>query len=120
MLTKRSESRSAATLLIASCTVSPGTKRCTTLRVTGIRSAVCRSPCDRLAARITGLATLSKTDISGLHVRVVVVGGRDERLLDGASRRPAQQVQRRAGLVVGARRPRPTERLLTHHRARGL
>ena len=45
-------------------------------------------------------------------VGVAVVGGRDERLLDGAGRRPAQQVERRAGLVVGAGRPGAAERLL--------
>ena len=66
-------------------------------------------------------ATCSKSaHDSHLHVRVAVVGRRDERLLDRAGRRPAQQVQRRAGLVVGARGARPAERLLPDHRAGGL
>ena len=54
------------------------------------------------------------------HVRVGVVGGRDERLLDRPGRRPAQQVQRRTCLVVGARRARAAERLLSDDRAGGL
>ena len=49
------------------------------------------------------------------HVRVAVVGRRDERLLDRARRHPAQQVPDRAGLVVRARGPGPAERLLTDH-----
>ena len=57
---------------------------------------------------------------SSSHVRVVVVGGRDERLLDRPGRRPPQQVQRRTGLVVGARRAGTAERLLADDGAGGL
>ena len=45
-------------------------------------------------------------------VRVAVVGRRHEGLLDRAGRRPAQQVLRGAGLVVGARGTGAAERLL--------
>ena len=51
------------------------------------------------------------------HVRVAVVLRRDERLLDRARRGPAQQVDRGAGLVVGARGPAAAERLLADDRA---
>src|SRR5215217_8622976 len=105
-------SRSCATEFSATATVSPGTKRCTTSRVTGNRSAVRRSPSDLLAARIAGRPTRSKKPISSLHVRVVVIGRRYERLLDGPGRRPPQQVERGARLIVGARSARAAERLL--------
>src|SRR5262245_23513416 len=49
-------------------------------------------------------------------MRVAVVRRRDERFLDRTRTPPAQQVQRRAGLVVRARRTRAPERLLTHDR----
>ena len=51
------------------------------------------------------------------HVGVAVVGRGDEGLLDRAGRGPAHQVGRGAGLVVGAGRPRPAERLLADDRA---
>src|SRR5450756_1571011 len=50
-------------------------------------------------------------------MRITVVGRRDERLLDRAGRDPADQVEDRAGLVVGAARPGAAERLLADHRA---
>ena len=52
------------------------------------------------------------TGWASAHVRVAVVRRRDERLLDRARRRPAQQVLRGAGLVVGARGAAAAERLL--------
>src|SRR5579871_1917379 len=52
-----------------------------------------------------------------VHERVAHGGGRHEVLLDRPRRGPADQVQLRAGLVVGPRRPAPAERLLPHHRA---
>src|SRR5215212_7030602 len=112
MLTILLLSRSCAMEFSTSATVSPGTNRCTTSRVTGNRSAVRRSPSDLLAARIAGRATRWKTPISTLHVRVVVIGRRYERLLDGPGRRPPEQVERGASLVVSARSPRAAERLL--------
>src|ERR1700733_13458608 len=117
MLTRRLESRSTATLSSTRSSVAPGTNRCTTLRVTGHRSAVRRSPSDRLAERIAGRSVLvNKPDITApgfaalaiatirwgrpaapgfaalaiapsslrRHVRIVVIGGRDECLLDRA------------------------------------
>src|SRR5690606_11750206 len=51
---------------------------------------------------------------------ITPVGGRDEGLLDGARARPAEQVQRAARLVVGARRAAPAEGLLADDGARGL
>lgn len=56
----------------------------------------------------------------GFHMRIAVSGGRDERLLERTRRHPAQQVQRRARLVVGAREPTTAERLLSDDRAGGL
>src|SRR5689334_18184547 len=128
MVTRRPDVRSAATASTASGIVSPATKRSTTLRVIGSRSAVRRRRVERAAARMAGRATRWNVDskaprvlaMSGLHVGVGVVGGRNEGLLDGAGRGPAQQVQRRTRLVVGARGPGATERLLADHRARGL
>ena len=49
---------------------------------------------------------------------VQVVPGRHERLLDGPGRGPAEQVEWRAGLVVGAGRPAATEGLLADDGAR--
>ena len=54
------------------------------------------------------------------HEGIPVVLRRGERLLDGPGRYPAQQVQHRAGLVVGAAGPGAPERLLPHHGAGGL
>ena len=51
------------------------------------------------------------------HVGVAVVRRRHERLLDRARRGPAQQVDRGAGLVVGAAGPAAAERLLADDRA---
>src|SRR5580692_12898661 len=51
------------------------------------------------------------------HVRVAVVGRGDEQLLDGPGVDPADQVEDRAGLVVGATGPGPAERLLADDRA---
>src|SRR5690349_5053544 len=53
-------------------------------------------------------------------VRVAVVGRRHEGLLDRPRRGPAQQVDRRAGLVVGAGGPTAAEGLLPDDRAGGL
>src|SRR5881275_1928634 len=112
MLIKRPESRSAAALSRTRSCVAPGTNRSTTLRVIVKRSAVCCKPCDRLAAKIAGRSVLlNSPDLPVItapplvrgHVRVAVIGGRHERLLDRAGGRPAQQVQRRAGFVIGTR-----------------
>src|ERR1700756_3300135 len=51
------------------------------------------------------------------HMWVTVVGGRDERLLDRPGGDPADQVEHRARLVVGAAGPRAAKRLLADHRA---
>src|SRR5580698_5087791 len=51
------------------------------------------------------------------HVRVAVVGRRDELFLDGPGVDPADQVEDRARLVVGAAGPGPAERLLADDRA---
>ena len=61
-----------------------------------------------------------RTDAGSPHVGVAVVLRRVERLLDGARRGPAQQVLRRAGLVVRAGRPRAAEGLLPDDRPGGL
>src|ERR1700679_3848414 len=50
------------------------------------------------------------------HVRVPVVGRRDEQLLDVAGADPADQVEDRAGLVVGAAGPGTAEGLLPDDR----
>src|SRR5229473_8061524 len=52
-----------------------------------------------------------------IHEGIPVVGRRHVGLLDHARARPADQVEERAGLVVGARCPRAAERLLPDHRA---
>src|SRR6202012_2427685 len=54
------------------------------------------------------------------HVGVAVVGGRGEQLLDGAGADPADQVEERARLVVGAAGPGAAERLLADDGAGGL
>src|SRR4029077_3152496 len=54
------------------------------------------------------------------HERIAVVGRRHVRLLDHARAHPPNQVEKRAGLVVGARRASATERLESHDRARRL
>src|SRR5690606_31550964 len=54
------------------------------------------------------------------HERIPVVGRRDEVLLDRARRDPAQQVERRARLVVGAAGAAAAEGLLADDGARGL
>ena len=46
-----------------------------------------------------------------VHVRVLVIGGRKEGLLDRPRARPAEKVQIRPGLVVGARAAGPAEGL---------
>ena len=58
-----------------------------------------------------------RTASGGPHERIAVVGRRHERLLDRARADPAQQVQLRAGLVVGARPAGAAERLLADDRA---
>src|SRR6266851_4380710 len=52
-----------------------------------------------------------------IHEGIPVIGRRHVRLLDDSRARPADQVEERAGLVVGARRSRAAERLLPDHRA---
>src|SRR5262245_3196265 len=54
------------------------------------------------------------------HEGVAVVERRAERLLDRAGAHPPDEVELGARLVVRARSPRAAERLLAHHRARGL
>src|SRR5579859_3620702 len=54
------------------------------------------------------------------HVRVPVVGRRHEEFLNRTGSYPADQVEHRAGLVVGAAGPGTAERLLAYHRAGGL
>src|SRR5512147_724424 len=54
------------------------------------------------------------------HERVAVVAGRAEGLLHGAGAHPADEVELRAGLVVGPRGARAAERLLSHDRPGGL
>src|SRR6266852_2017534 len=51
------------------------------------------------------------------HEGVAVIGGRRVRLLDHARADPADQVEERAGLVVGARRARAAERLQAYDSA---
>src|SRR5581483_1573151 len=51
------------------------------------------------------------------HVRVAIVPRRDERLLQGPRRHPADQVPPRAGLVIRPGSARPAERLLADDRA---
>jgi len=51
--------------------------------------------------------------VPGREERVAEVRRRRERLLDRARAHPAEQVQRAAGLVVGARQARAAERLVT-------
>ncbi len=50
-------------------------------------------------------------------MRIDVIGGRDERLLDRPRRRPSAAGSAATRLVVGARRPRAAERLLPDDRA---
>ena len=57
---------------------------------------------------------------SSAHVRIGVGRRRHERLLDRAGAGPAQEVLRRAGLVVGARGAATPERLLPDDRTGGL
>src|ERR1700744_1459402 len=54
------------------------------------------------------------------HVGVAVVGGRGEQLLDGAGADPADQVEERARLVVGAAGPGAAQPLLAGGRGGGL
>src|SRR5437868_1165448 len=54
------------------------------------------------------------------HVRVFVIGGRGEGLLDRARADPTHEVQLRARLVVRPRAPSAPERLLTDDGARRL
>lgn len=49
-----------------------------------------------------------------------MIGGRNEGFLDGACRRPTEQILRRTGLVVGTRSPRTSEGLLSDNRSRRL
>src|SRR6476619_3970512 len=51
----------------------------------------------------------------GAHVRIAEVPRRSERFLDAARGDPAQQVQDRPRLVVGAAGPGTAERLLAYH-----
>src|SRR4051812_43934530 len=53
-------------------------------------------------------------------MRITVVRWRDERLLDRPSGDPADQVEHRACLVVGAACPGAAERLLADYRPGGL
>src|SRR5687767_6780220 len=81
--------------------------------------------CQRERSGRTGASTPPSSPIrSGVGtsalVRVAVVGRRDECLLDRPGRGPAQQVDRGAGLVVGAGRTTATEGLLPDDRAGGL
>ena len=58
--------------------------------------------------------------LSFLHERIPVVARRRERFLDRSGADPADQVELRAGLVVGAGPARAAERLLPDHGAGGL
>ena len=49
------------------------------------------------------------------HVRIAIVGWRDEQLLDRAGIHPAGQIEDRARLVVGAAGASAAERLLANH-----
>src|SRR5215471_15655317 len=59
---------------------------------------------------------LARTSVLA-HVWITVVGRRHERLLDRTGGDPADEVEHRAGLVVGAARPGAAERLLADDRA---
>src|SRR3954452_6996321 len=121
METSRRELRNAATDVRACSTVSPGTKRWTTARVIGNRSAVLRNPSDLAAARMAGRATPWKMPIaSALHVGVGVVGRPHGGLLDRRGGRPAKEIKRRTGRVVGAGPGCPAERLLPDDGACGF
>src|SRR5258708_13371408 len=74
----------------------------------------------RMRRSMTFLPSPSGVSRTLAHVRVAIVGRRGEQLLDGAGVDPARQVENRAGLVVRAAGPRPSEGLLTDHRAAGL
>src|SRR5450755_1544874 len=65
-------------------------------------------------------SSVTKRCLLGIHERVMVFGGGDERFLHRARVRPAHEVHLRSGLVVRARRARAAERLLSDDRARGL
>src|ERR1700747_1555661 len=56
----------------------------------------------------------------GIEERIPVLIRWDEGLLDHARAHPADEIERRAGFVVGPRRARSSERLLSDHRPRGL
>src|ERR1039457_7015032 len=105
----------------------PGARRSRTIRAVPTTAAASRVPAMIAVRRLT-LTSVIRADRGpryaatggrlsvGLHVGVAPVGGGGEGLLEGAGRYPAQQVERRASLVVGAALPGPPEGLLAHHR----
>src|ERR1700680_3669336 len=66
----------------------------------------------RLPRIASDLLSCGGTGFASAHVRVAVVGRGHEELLDRAGGHPPGQVEDRAGLVVGAARPRTAARLL--------
>src|ERR1039457_115354 len=105
----------------------PGARRSRTIRAVPTTASASRVPAMIAVRRLT-LTSVIRADRGpryaatggrlsvGLHVGVAPVGGGNEGLLEGAGRYPAQQVERRASLVVGAALPGPPEGLLAHHR----